>query len=82
MSVVKFEVFDGGRAAKYPDCNVDPSWNSNVFDLLTDAIKYADNWLGPMSPGIKVLSEKAVNIPYDYDGYGDIIEIKAVEQQT
>lgn len=41
-----FTVYDSGRAAQFPDCKVDPSWNNCTFQTLEEAQAYADHWLG------------------------------------
>lgn len=72
--IMKYHVFYGNRPAKYS--NINSSWKNNVFDNFEDAEEYAQNWLGSFDPGKNILKP---NIPYDYDGYGDMIEIRTVK---
>lgn len=55
----------------------DPCWETHVFDTYLEAVQYADKWLGQYSPGTQILLEKLnYGEKYDYDGYGDTIEIR------
>ena len=48
-------------------------WRINEYSTLEAALKYAHDWLGIYSPGIKTLR---INLDgYEYSGYGDIIKI-------
>lgn len=71
---MRFQVFESGKPAQYPDCNVHPSWSNSIFNTWEDANKYANHWLGPYG-GIILIS----NIPHDFSGYGDTIEIWEIE---
>lgn len=67
-----FQVIDNNKPA---DCNnhkVDKSWNKSKFETLDEAFQYADNWLGIYGP--------MINNPFDYSGYGDIIEIRFINE--
>ena len=66
-----YTVYDNDKKAQYPDCNVHPSWNNASFNCFKDAEYYANEWIH--------LSEYiflTLNQPYDYNGYGDLIEIR------
>jgi hypothetical protein len=69
----KYTVYDNDRLACYPHHAVDSSWNNASFNTLKEAREYAHNWLGVYSPGVDGFKP---NVPYDYSGYGDIIEIR------
>jgi hypothetical protein len=70
-----FKVFDGGKPANYEHHKVHSSWQNCTFKSFVEALNYAHKWLGVYSPG-KILK---LNTPYDYSGYGDIIEIRKVD---
>ncbi len=72
----KFAVYDNGKPAKYPECNVHPSWDNNSFDSFEKAIEYTSTWLGMLGEDFIYPTIK-LNEPYDYSGYGDLIEIRA-----
>ena len=67
-----FRVYDNGRPARYPECRVDPSWNTYQFDAWGEALSYALHWLGITAYG----SPLELGIEYHYNGYGDTILIK------
>lgn len=67
-----FEVLDNGIPAKYPDYNVDPSWANNRFETYEEAMEYTNEWLG--YPDLSAWLQ--VNTPFDYNGFGDTIEIR------
>jgi hypothetical protein len=72
---MKFAVFDNGQPASkvgYPQCG---SWGNHVFPTLLEAHDYAIKWLGDFGIGVTL----QINTPYDYDGYGDLIEIRKTE---
>jgi len=73
-----FSVYDNGRPAKYPDSKVDPSWNNNTFDTFEEALEYAHMWLGPFGGSWDGMDGVVLelNVPWDYSGYGDVIEIR------
>lgn len=65
-------VYDNGRLARSPECNVDPSWDNCSFSTLEEAVVYARHWLGEGD----TLPEQWDGSSYDYNGYGDTLEIK------
>ncbi len=67
-----FSVFDNGK----PAIRGTDDWAENSFTSLSEALDYAHAWLGDYSPGKTVLWRVAVNMLYDYSGYGDTIEIR------
>lgn len=80
-----FQVFDGNRPA---DSRIwgkhlrDGScWNNSIFSTFDEALAYARKWLGPNHGGSEDGKEGInldVNQPYDYSGYGDVIEIRKI----
>ena len=70
--MVKFVVYDNNKFAKYPECNVHPSWSQCSYDTFEEALDYARRWLGMYGGGVVL----KVNEPWDYSGYGDTIEIR------
>jgi len=73
--VIKFKLLDNGRPAKYPDIGVHPSWSSCEFNSYLECVKYADLWLGKLSPGVDKLVDLLLNNEYEYSGYGDSLKI-------
>ena len=72
-----FEVFDNNKPAKYPHFDVDISWHTNRFYTFEDALAYASDWLGYPLDDLKISLE--INVPFDYNGFGDCIEIRSEE---
>lgn len=72
----KYIVLDNKRPAKYPIHTVNPSLKKNEYNNLDEALEYTDRWLGKYSPGIKDLENFAINMPFEYNDSGDVIEIK------
>jgi hypothetical protein len=70
-----FQVYDGNKPADCANHKVHESWDKSLYCTFEEALGYADKWLGIYSPGIEVLK---TNIPYDYSGYGDIVDIRKV----
>ena len=76
---MKYQVFDCEKPA---DCfhtdGIDESWNNSIFDSIDEAKYYLKNWLGEWEQCVNVDKMKA-NQQVDYDGYGDIVEIKVID---
>jgi len=70
-----FQVFDNNKPADASGHNVHHTWNNSTFSTFEEAHQYANQWLAP-SHGLVILK---LNQPYDYSGYGDIIEIREVQ---
>jgi len=73
-----FEVFDNGKTA---DSRGFPSLSSiapesNKFDSFDSALEYATWWCGGKSDS--TMLPLLPDIPWDYSGYGDMIEIRTV----
>jgi hypothetical protein len=79
--MIKYQVFENDKPCDAANHKVHKSWNNSIFDSFNDALKYVYKWIGEYadpdsmtgSSGIKV------NIPYDYSGYGDMIEIREIQ---
>lgn len=72
-----FQVFDNGKPADedgFPKLK-EHGWETSKFETFAEAEKYALHWLGQWAPEPGVLQ---LNIPYDYNGYGDTILIKDI----
>ena len=69
-----YQVLDNGKPADCFHCNVHESWNKSTYSTFEEALEYARDWLGRYGIGV-VLKP---NTPWDYSGYGDIIEIREV----
>lgn len=61
-----FKVYDNSKPAKYPDHNVDPSWDNCEFETFEDAHRYANYWLG-CPPDALDYGFLEVNVPYEYN---------------
>ena len=68
--MTKFRVYENDMPAviRHVDC-----WKNNEFDTFDEAVQYARLWTGKM--GSLPLNMPA-NCPVDYNGYGDMIEIR------
>lgn len=77
----KYQVFDNGRRADWTAFDhptfleFRKSWPIREFNSFEKAESYALKWLGDCSPGVGVLKP---NVPYDYSGHGDYLEIKEI----
>ena len=72
-----YQVFYNGKPA---DCfNYDSKygsyWSISIYRTFEEACDYANLWLGKLSEGAVF----ALNKPYDYSGYGVIIEIREIQ---
>ena len=50
---------------------------ANEFDDLDTALDYATGWCSGYGLQKEALQ---LNIPYDYNGYGDTIEVREIEE--
>jgi len=70
-----YQVFDNNRPAdnkSFP--KLGNAWKKSKFKSFIAAHNYAQKWMGALgSP-----SSLKLNTPYDYSGYGDMIEIRKV----
>jgi len=71
-----FQVFDNDRPADCFNHEVHKSWEQSKFKTFDEALEYARNWLGYPEGDIPPLE---LNVPWDYSGYGDKIEIREVK---
>jgi hypothetical protein len=77
---MKYEVYDSGKPASiigFPGLK-GKGWETNSFNNYKRALRYAINWLGAYS-GYGDIKLK-LNVPYDYSGYGDFIEIREIKK--
>jgi hypothetical protein len=70
-----FQVLDNGKPADCFHCGVHESWNKSSYPTLKEAKFYALRWLGDFCYCIKPDWNGS---PVNYDGYGDMIEIREV----
>jgi mannose-6-phosphate isomerase class I len=71
---IMFAVYCNGKSADlkgFPELR-HYCWATSKFTTLKEAQNYAEDWLGPYTPGYPLM----LNAPYDYSGHGDIIEIR------
>ncbi len=73
--VIYHQVFDNGKPADCMHCNVHGSWDKSSYPTFAEAKAYAIRWLGPYSNAIEFEWDGS---PIDYDGCGDMIEIRTV----
>lgn len=69
----KFCVYDNGKPASakgFPQIKEVEGWNNHKFDTFPIAAAYATMWVG------HIIQPEDLLKPYDYSGYGDIIEIR------
>ena len=69
QNIEGWEVFDNDKPAVIKGGK---DWNDNFFRDFVDALKYAKSWLGEYD----TLPDDYQGEPYDYNGHGDIIEIR------
>lgn len=72
-----FAVFDSNKPADetgYPTLQ-GKGWTVSQFATWTEALAYAEKWLGRLAPASGVLK---VNERYDYSGCGDSIVIREI----
>lgn len=79
----QWHVLNNGKPAVYKQKeNPSLGWTNHIFDTLEEAVKYAKDYFYPYIEGksdatiIKLLTKKE---PYNYDGYGDTVQIVCVE---
>jgi hypothetical protein len=72
-----YQVFDCGRPADcYHNDNMYGSyWGKSAYNTFVEAKNYATKWLGQYS---NVIDFEWDGSPIDYDGMGDMIEIREV----
>jgi len=71
-----YQVYDNGRLADLTNSgNQDSIWQHPVCETFEQALQYAEQWLGDLA-GINLKP----NVPVDYSGYGDMIEIRKIEE--
>lgn len=77
-----FQVLENGKPANHQSFpKVHPSWNKAEWETFEQAKIYAWKWLGDCAGGSNDGTdgvELKLNTPYDYSGYGDIIEIREI----
>lgn len=71
-SNIKFQVFDTGEPAEIRSSKI---FNNSVFDTFEEAQEYVTQWLGWPVSAKNMLK---LNVPIDYSGEKDTIEIKEV----
>jgi hypothetical protein len=70
-----WQVLDNHKPANGTSYNLyNEDYGKSEFSSFDDAHEYALHWLGQWGRGLKLQP----NTPYDYSGYGDIIEIKSI----
>lgn len=69
-----FAVFENNKPALLKGWRI--KWENNKFQTLAEAQQYAWEWLGTYAPELP--SDIKFNVPYDYSGSGDVVEIRSV----
>lgn len=72
-----YGVYDNGKPASekgFPNLKGKGCWTNHTFLTFEGAQEYARAWLGQFAPSPEFLK---INQPYDYSGYGDVIEIRS-----
>lgn len=67
-----YQVLDNGRPAEYPRAR-NLIWGNSKFEHFLQAVDYARNWCGHWN--INLPEQMVEAVKYDYNGYGDTIEI-------
>ena len=67
---IKFGVFENNKPATLKGSK---KWKNHLFNTFEEAHQYLNWRLGDWGP-----VELEVNEKYDYDGYGDVVEIKEI----
>jgi len=87
-----YHVLENGKAATWKLCQnilskraskeFQKTWGNNIFPTFEEARKYSWQWIAPYGGSYDGLSgvDLKVGVPYDYSGYGDMIEIREVEE--
>lgn len=73
---MKFQVFENGKPCDnvgFPTLHAEYGWGNSKFETFEAAQEYAKHWLGDWKG---IVPSMKVNVPIDYDGYGDTIEIR------
>lgn len=89
-----FEVYIKGKKAKYPEFNIDPQHNTNIFPTKEEAVSYANTFLGffgnivstnndtetfVSNNGIDILIKKIITRPFDLKKeYEKVVEIEVL----
>jgi hypothetical protein len=70
-----YGVFDNDNPASSANLKYlsNKCWQTHLFDTFEEAKTYANKWLGDFAGG-----ELILNVPIDYSGFGDKIEIKEI----
>lgn len=69
----RFCVYDNGKPASvkgFPSIKGFTGWDTHRFDTWPKAVAYAAQWVG------RIIQPEDLLTPYDYSGYGDIIEVR------
>lgn len=71
----KYNVYDNGKPANSTSFKslAGNGWDNSSFDTFVEAQAYANKWLGIFAMLL------TVNVPVDYNGCGDMIEIREEE---
>ncbi len=69
----RYCVYDNGKPASakfFPQLGEIEGWDNHKFDSWPKAVAYASMWVG------QIIQPEDLLKPYDYSGYGDIIEVR------
>lgn len=95
MKTKRYQVLDGSRLADHKLFSTKShftseknyklfkkTWGNSIFDTFEKAREYAWKWIGPEWGGSvdgKKGCDLKPNVPLDYSGYGDFIEIREID---
>lgn len=71
----KYQVLEDDKPCDAKHHRVDSSWSNSIFDTFEEAQAYANKWLGDVYGPV----ELALNVPYDFCGFGKGIEIREIK---
>jgi hypothetical protein len=76
MSLI-YRVLNNGKPAVIEGSKI---WINSDFPTLEEAANYLRNWLGCYAEGLTndYIIDNMILKPYDYDGYGDTVQIVRV----
>lgn len=69
---MKYQVLASGKPAEIHE----PFFTNSIYDTFEEAKQYAKNFFGEWFPPDE--TKIKLNIPFEYNGYGDTIEIRGL----
>lgn len=72
-----YQVFDNNKPADCFHHDVHGTWFKSKYETFAEAFEYATRWINLRDVNGCVFLKP--DVPWDYSGYGDMIEIRTVE---